>query len=155
MVWPAGTNSLWMMSLLSKKAINSVLILDFYRRLFFGRGEVGEHHVIDCRFESRSHMKMKSPEVSIRFAFYSSVSLCASNQEQIFRLPKSSRTMVCTVFLLMPNSSAINLGVSRRSCARFSYTFSIISGVLLVDDRPERGSLSALSFSLRKCLKHS
>ena len=41
MVWSVETNSLWIMLLLSKKAIDSVLTLDFYRRLFFGREEVG------------------------------------------------------------------------------------------------------------------
>ena len=55
-----------------------------------------------------SHMKMKSPEFSIRFVFCSSLSLHCSIWEQIFRLPKLSRMMVCTVSLLMPNSSAIN-----------------------------------------------
>ena len=93
-----------------------------------------------------SHMEKKSPEVSIRFAFCSCVNLCCTNREQIFRLPKSWRTMVCAVSLLMPNSSAINLSVSRRSCARICRTFSIISRVLLVDGRPERGSSSVVSF---------
>ena len=65
-----------------------------------------------------SHMEMKSPEVSIRFVFYSSVSLWDTNRGQIFRLPKSSRTMMCAVSLLMPKSSAINLRVSRRSCTQ-------------------------------------
>ena len=40
---------------------------------------------------------------------------------------------MCAVSLLMPNSSAINIRVSRRSCASICRTFSIISGVLLVD----------------------
>ena len=62
---------------------------------------------------------MKSPEVSIRFAFCSSVNLCGINREQIFRLPKSSRTMVYAVSLLTSNSSAINLGVSRRLVPAF------------------------------------
>ena len=91
-------------------------------------------------------MELKSPEVSIRFAFCPSVSVCGTNREQIFRLPKSSRTMVCAVSFLMPNSSAINLSVSRRSCASTCRTFSIISGVLLVDDRPKHGSFSVVSF---------
>ena len=43
-----------MIPLLSKKAINNVLTLDFCRRLLFGHGEVGEHHAIDCRFDSGS-----------------------------------------------------------------------------------------------------
>ena len=148
MVWPRGTNSLWMMSLLSKKAIDSVLTLDFCRRLYFGRGEVGAHHVVDCRFDSGSnwqhqvsspvtmfsrsngpwsHMEMKSPEVSIRFAFCLSESLCGTNWEQIFHLPRSSATMVCAVSLLMPNSTAVNLkagshlcGAMRRVAAKFS-----------------------------------
>ena len=64
-----------------------------------------------------SQVEMKSPEVYIRFTVCSSVSVCGTNREQIFRLPKSSRTMVCS--LLMPNCSAINLSVSRRSCATF------------------------------------
>ena len=116
-----GTNSLtcrikslWMMPLLPKKAVNSVLTLDFCRRLFFSRGEVSEHHAINCRFDSGlkwqhlvsspvtmfyrsngswSYMETKSPEVSIHFDFCSSVSLC-ENRDQIFCLPKSSRTMV-------------------------------------------------------------
>ena len=62
---------------------------------------------------SLSHMEMKSPEVSIRFALCSSMNLCGTDQEQIFRLPKSSRTMVSAVYLLMPISSAFNLSVSR------------------------------------------
>ena len=70
-------------------------------------------------------MEMKSPEV----AFCSSVNLCGTNREQIFRLPKSSWTMVCTVSLLMSNSTAINLNVSHRSCANLCRTFSIITFV--------------------------
>ena len=85
-------------------------------------------------------MEVKSPEVSIRFAFCSSVSLCGKNREQIFRLPKSSRTMVYDGCLLIPNSS------SRRSCASIFHTSSIIFRVLLVDGRPERGSSSVVSF---------
>ena len=101
---------------------------------------------------SWSHMVMKSPEVSMRFAFCSSVSLCGTNREQIFRLHKSSRAMLCTVPLLMPNSSAINHKVTRRSCASICRTRSIMSGVLLVDGRPERGSSSVVSFPSRKRL---
>ena len=87
---------------------------------------------------SSSYMTMKSPEVSIHFASCSSLTLCGTNQEQIFRSPKSSRTMVCTMSLLVPNSSAINLSISRRSCgASICRTLSIISRVLLVDGRPE------------------
>ena len=67
---------------------------------------------------------MKSPEVFIRFAFCSSVNLCGTNREQIFRLRKSPWTMVCAVTLLMPNSSAINLSVSRRFWASICRTFS-------------------------------
>ena len=69
---------------------------------------------------SWSHMEMKSPEVSIRFAFCSSVSLCGTNREQIFCLP-ISWTMVCAVSLLMPNSSAINLSVSSRQYQHMSH----------------------------------
>ena len=104
---------------------------------------------------SWSHMEMKSPEVSFCFAFCSSVNLCSRNREQIFRLPKSSRTMLCAVSLIMPNSSAINFSVSRRSCASICHTFSIISGVLFVDGRPERGSFSVVFVSSRKRLNHS
>ena len=57
--------------------------------------------------------------------------------------------MVCDVSLLMPNSSAINLSVSHRSCASICHTFTIIPGVLLVDGRPERGS-SLVVFFLRE-----
>ena len=159
-----------MVPLLLKKAINSVLTFDFCRRFFFGRGEVCQHQASDCRFHSGSnwyhqvsfsvriffrcngswsHMEMKSPEVSIRFASRSSVSLCGTNREQIFYLSKSSRTIVWAVSLLMPNSSAINLSVSRRSCSSICCTFSIISGVLHVDGWPERGSSSVVP-SLRE-----
>ena len=88
---------------------------------------------------SWSLKEMKSPEVSIRFSFCSSVSLCGTNREQISRLPKSWRTMACAVCLLKTNSSAINLNVSHRSYASICRTFSIIYGVLLVDGRSERG----------------
>ena len=167
MVWPAGTNSLWMMvPLLSEKAI-SFLTVDFCRLLFFGRGEVGEYRAYDCRLipdwtgNTMSHIlwrcfreamdpghtwKWKSPEVSIRFALCLSVSLCCTNQEQIIRLPKSSQTMVCTMSLLMPKSWAIKLSFSRRFCASICHTFSIISGVLLVNGWLERGSSSIVSF---------
>ena len=50
--------------------------------------------------------------------------------------------MVCAVSMLMPNSSAINLSVCRRSCASICRTFSIISGILLVNGRAECGSSS-------------
>ena len=77
-------------------------------------------------------MEMKSPEIFIRFTFCSSVSLCCINREQIFHLLKSSWTMAYAVSLLIHNSSATNLSVSRRFCASICCTFSIISGVLLV-----------------------
>ena len=101
-------------------------------------------HIFSRSNGSWSHMEMKSPEVSIRFAFCSSVSLCGTNREQIFRSSKSSWTMVYAVSLLMPNSSAINLRVSHRSCASICRTFSIISGVLVVDGRPECSSSSSV-----------
>ena len=73
---------------------------------------------------------MKSPEVSVRFASCSSVSLSDTNWEQIFSLPKPSRTIVCAMSLLLPNFSAINLSVSRRSCARYTRTSLILSRFL-------------------------
>ena len=97
-------------------------------------------------------MEMQSPEVSIRFAFCQSVSLGGTNIEQIFLLPISQRTMVCTVSLLIPNSAAINLSVSRRSCTRIFRSFSIISGVLSADGRAERGSSSVVSLPSLKSL---
>ena len=47
-------------------------------------------------------MEMKSAEVSTHFAFCSYVSLCGTNREQIFRLLKTSWTIVS---LLMPSQS--------------------------------------------------
>lgn len=74
-----------------------------------------------------------------------------TNQVQIFHLPRSSRTMVHTVSLLIPNSSTINHRVSRRSRASICRTrLSIMSGVLLVHSRPERGSSAAVSFPSQK-----
>ena len=108
----------------------------------------------DAMNGSWSHMEIKSPEVSISFAFCSSVSLCSTNQEQIC-LPKSSWTMVCAVSLLMPNSFAVIVSMSHRSCASICRTFSIISGVLLVDGRLQYGSLSVISFPSPKHLNHS
>ena len=143
-----------MMPLLSKKTINSILTLDFCRRFSFGRGEFGEHHesidvLIPVRTGStRSHLPWRcfreamGPNHTWKWSIqkFPSVSLCGTNREQVFRLPKASRTMVCAVSLLMPNSSAINLSVSRWSCASICRTFSIISGALLVGGRPEHGS---------------
>ena len=104
-----------------------------------------------CRKDgSWSHMVMKSPEISICFAFCSSVSLCGTNREQIFPLPTHSQMMVCTVSLLMLNFSAINRKVTHRSCASICRTRSIMSAVLLVDGKPKRGSSSVVSFPSRK-----
>ena len=69
--------------------------------------------------------------------------------------PKSSRTLVCAVSLLMPSSSAINISVSRPSCASICLNFSIISGILLVDGRPKRGSSAVVFFLSRKRLNYS
>ena len=83
---------------------------------------------------SWSHMKMNSPEVSIRFAFCLSVSLCGTNREHIFRY-SNHRGQWCAPRRVLANvqySSAINLSVSRRSCVSICRTFSIISGVQLV-----------------------
>ena len=68
---------------------------------------------------------MKSPEVSICFAFWLSVSLCGTNQEQIFHLPKSSWMMVCAMSLLLPNSSTINLSISHWSSVSICRTFQL------------------------------
>ena len=38
-----------------EKAINNVLTIEFSFRLFFGHGEVGEHHAIHCCFDSGSN----------------------------------------------------------------------------------------------------
>ena len=161
MVWPAGTNSLWIMPLLSKKAINSFLTLDFCRWLFFlswgslrtpchrlpfsfrielvARGLISRDDVFQKEWILVTHGNELSRSFHL-FCFRSTVCLCGKNQEQIFRLPKSTLMMVCAaVSLLMPNSSAINLSVSRRFCASICRTFSIISGILLVYGRPERG----------------
>ena len=43
------------MPLSSKKAMNCILTLDFCRRLSFSSWEDGEHHAIDCRFDSGSN----------------------------------------------------------------------------------------------------
>ena len=84
---------------------------------------------------SWSHMEMKSVEVTIHFAFCLSVSLCGTNREQIFRLPKSSWTMMFSLSLLMPNSSTINLSISRRSCASFAaLSWSFLGFCLSVAD---------------------
>ena len=80
------------------------------------------------------------------FCFCSSVSLWGTNREQIFCLRKSSRTVVCAVFLLMPKSLRNQSCDSRRSCASICRTFSTISEVLLVDVRPEGCSSSVVSF---------
>ena len=108
-----------------------------------------------CFPEAMDILVTHGNEVSIRFAFCSSVSLCGTNQEQIFLLPKSSQTMVYAMSLLMPKSSIINLNISRRSCASICRTFLIISGVLLVCGRPECCSSSVISFPSRKHLNHS
>jgi hypothetical protein len=57
----------------------------------------------------------------------------SQNRSHTFLDPKSLQTMVCTVSLLMPNSSAINRKVTHRSCASICRTHSIMPGVLLVD----------------------
>jgi hypothetical protein len=59
----------------------------------------------------------------------------SQNRCHTFLNPKSSWTMVCTVSLLMPNSSAMNHKVTRRSCASICHTRSIMCAVLLVDGR--------------------
>ena len=155
-----------MVPLLSMKEINRIMTLGFCRRLFFGCGWTPRHRLPfwfrieliapglisrDDVFQKQWILVTHGNKVSrsfIRFAFCSSVSLCCTNREQIFKLPKSSRTMVCVMSLPMPNSSAINLSVRRRSCVSIYRTFWIISGILLVDGRQERSSSSVVS-SLR------
>ena len=131
--------------------------LGFLQKTFFFCGEVGQHQVsspvtmFSRSNRSWSHMEVKSPEVSIRFAFCSSLSLCGSNRELIFCLSKSSRTMVRRV-LLMPNSSAIFFASVFGLVPVFVLHFLSHFWILLVDVRPERGSSSVVSFLSRKRL---
>ena len=73
------------------------------------------------------HELMKSLTHSISLSFYSAVRLWGIKCEQLFRFPRSSRTMMLTVSLLIPNSSAINRSVIRRflalseSCHQFCW----------------------------------
>ena len=147
--------------------------LGFLQMTFFGHGKVSEH-ATDCHFDSgliptglishdyvfhKQWILVTYGNEAFRsfhpFCFLLVCELVRPNQEKIFRLPKSSRTMVCAVSFQMPNSSTINLSVSHRYCASICHTFSIISGVLFVDGRPERGSTSVISFPSQKRLHHS
>ena len=92
---------------------------------------------------------MRSPEVSIHFALCSFV-----RHKSGADLPLTQFVAVEGARLVFANAQFfLNLSVSRRSCASICRTFFIISGVLLVDGRPERASV--VSFSSRKRLNHS
>ncbi|GBN72407.1 hypothetical protein AVEN_209154-1 [Araneus ventricosus] len=63
--------------------------------------------------------------------------------------------MLLTLSRLIFNSSAIILKDSRRSSASIRRTRSMLSGVVLVGGRPERGSSLTSSFPSLKRLNHS
>ncbi|GBM87537.1 hypothetical protein AVEN_21992-1 [Araneus ventricosus] len=63
--------------------------------------------------------------------------------------------MLLTLSRLIFNSSAIILKDSRRSSASIRRTRSMLSGVVLVGGRPERGSSLTSSFQSLKRLNHS
>ncbi|GBN34534.1 hypothetical protein AVEN_249887-1 [Araneus ventricosus] len=63
--------------------------------------------------------------------------------------------MLLTLPRLIFNSSAIILKDSRRPSASICRTHSMLSGVVLVGGRPERGSSLTSSFPSLKRLNHS
>ena len=164
------------MPLLSKKAINSVLTFDFCRRLFFfalGKSVNALPSISvlipDRTGSTRSHLSWRcfykqwilvthGNEVSRSFhPFLLSARLWARATQigSRFSAYPNHRGWWCPPVLVKAISSAINLSVSRRSCASICRTFSIISGVLLVDGRPERGSSSVVSIPSQKCFNRS
>ena len=148
--------ALWMTPLLLKKAINSVLTMDFCRRWwttchwlpFSFRIELVAPGLISCGdvFQKQWILVTHRNEVSRSFhpfCFLLVLWACAAQIGSRTSGFPNHRGRWCAI----PPQS--NLSVSRRSCASIGRTFSIISGVLLVDGRPERGS-SSVVWTIRK-----
>lgn len=86
-------------------------------------------------------LRLESLKTPLSCVFCSSVSLCRTNQAQIFRFIKCLCTIVLTLPLLIFKSSAIILKDGRRSSASIHHT--------------EHGSSSTPSFPAVKHLNHS
>ena len=168
-----------MMPLLSKKAINSVLALDFCRRLFFFFWVAGKSlnttssisiSIPDRTGSTRCYLPwrcfpeamnlrhtwkwipQKFPSILLSACLWSYAAQMGSRSSAY---PNHRGRWYAPCPCQMPNSSSINLSVSRWFCTIICCTFSVISGVLLVDGRPERGSSLVVSFPSRKRLNHS
>ena len=161
--WPGGTNSLWTMHWMSKKKFNMDLKLLRTWRAFFGRGEFGNFHCDDYCSVSGSYqynllsslvmtleMKLRSSlacclsslQPETRWAFWSSLSSLCTNLAKIrlmYKLFDKTRWTVPYDSPTIPQTSWI---VCLRSARIASWTFAILSGVVLVDGRPERSSSS-------------
>ena len=161
MVWPAGTYSLRMMSLLSKKVINSVLTLDvcchrlpFWFWIKLVAPDLVSHECFPEAMDPGHTWKwslQKFPSTLLSVCLWA----CAAQiRSRSSAYPNHRRWWCVMSFLLMPNYSTINLSNSHCSYASICCTFSIISGILLVDGWPEHSSSSVVSFSSWKRLNH-
>ena len=83
-----------------------------------------------------------SCETPRRSCFCSIFSSFGTNFADTLRMAKSSVKMECTESVLIPPSSASSGTVTRRSCMTIVRTWSMSSSFRLIEDLPERTSLS-------------
>ena len=127
MLWPAGTNSLWMMPLLSNKAVNSVMILDFWSwgshwtphhqlpfwfRIILVAPVLISHDV----FQKQWILVRHGSEVSRSFHPFCFLLVC----ELVWH--KLGTDLPLLWMMVYAVSSAINLSINCRSCASICRT---------------------------------
>jgi hypothetical protein len=130
-------------------------------RPFFGRGEFGDFHCDDCCSVSGSypHTHVSSPDMILEMKLGSSLACCLSSLQTETRCAswsslnslgknfaemrlmfKFSAKIHWTVPYDSPTVSQTSWMVRLQSARIASRTFAMFSGVVFVDDRPERSS---------------
>ena len=133
---PSCTNCLCTVPWLSKNTISIVFNLDFWKRIFFGRGECSPTHLELFHFVSGLYTKhqLSSPVITLsrkflsplimfnrswhaatRSSICSCVSVCRTNLEHSFHFFKSSFKICRTPVFGMPGVSAVNQDITFRS----------------------------------------
>ena len=160
MVRPAGTNSLWMLPFLSKKAINNILTLEFCRWLFFFGRELVEPGLIsrDDVFQKQWILVTYGNEICRSFhPFYFLLVFELVRHKSGANLPFIQTIADDGMRRILANSQFLRNQSHLQSLILWQHLSHFVDHfwVLLVDGRPERGSSSVVRVPSWKRVNHS
>jgi hypothetical protein len=166
----SGTNSLWIVSCLSKNVISMVLILDFYKQNFLGLGDNFEFCCMLWHFVSGSYwIRMIHPQLQCNeenWDYLDEISawcespllllVCESAWDELAQILLFRKSLWRRIWriasLLMFSSSHIILRAHRRSRVVTARAFVIVSTCRDAEGRPPLIILKILA-PVFKCLK--